>query len=361
MTDSIAAKPRADDSASHRRASSSTPPCRIQHRGSESQIGIIEVNKHKYDSPFDVSLTAARKRTQHEKLWDLFAMYALQLSSEDPTRMRIANVIKLLQDCDVIDGSSTDEAKMIKKEVSIVCESFLKSHPSDRNDGTSKKLNFTAFMALLSYFAKMSDEKDPSRAYDSLVRTCIERQLKPRVRVALTNEIQECKKVLTSFEEPLTKIFGFYASVTHAKLEKLEPKTALACPLHMGYTESVTFGRMYGLIALGVLTTTEFTTIYIDSLPKAPATEYDRVLTYPSFCELLVRLSQKACSDASVASDKKLKGLFQLMWLVCASNSPRALKITDVLKTDRVDVMKVFLLHFEKFWRKEHYEYDFHI
>lgn len=45
------------------------------------------------------------------------------------------------------------------------------------------------------------------------------------------------------------------------------------------------------------------------------------------------------------------------MWLACASSSPRALKITDVLKTDRVDVMKVFLLHFEKFWKKELYEY----
>ncbi|KAF1326352.1 hypothetical protein FI667_g8557, partial [Globisporangium splendens] len=134
----------------------------------------------------------------------------------------------------------------------------------------------------------------------------------------------------------------------------------------MGYAESVTFGRMYGLIALGVLTTTEFATICIDSLPKAPLTGYDRVMTYPSFCELLVRLSQKACPDANVASGKKLqyvkcaratmllqvpkdsrwdcsgvlRGLFQLMWLACASNSPRALKITDVLKTDRVDVMK---------------------
>lgn len=48
------------------------------------------------------------------------------------------------------------------------------------------------------------------------------------------------------------------------------------------------------------------------------------------------------------------------MWLACASSSPRALKITDVLKTDRVDVTKVFLLHFEKFWKKELYEYVLH-
>ncbi|KAF1326378.1 hypothetical protein FI667_g8564, partial [Globisporangium splendens] len=155
MTDPIPVKPRVDDSTSHHRALSSTSPSRIKHRGSESQIGIIEVSKQKYDSPFDASLASARKRTQHEKLWDLFAMYALQLSSEDPTRVCVANVIKLLQDCDVIDGSSTDEANMIEKEVSIVCESFLKSHPSDRNDGTSKKLNFAAFLALLSHFARM--------------------------------------------------------------------------------------------------------------------------------------------------------------------------------------------------------------
>lgn len=132
----------------------------------------------------------------------------------------------------------------------------------------------------------------------------------------------------------------------------------------MGYAESVTFGRTYGIIALGMLTTTEFATIYIDALAKSPATEYDRVLTYDSFCELLVRLSRKVVVSTEttshdsdeIPSDKRLKGLFQLMWLACASNSPRALKITDVLKTDRVDVTKVFLLHFEKLWKKEHYE-----
>lgn len=109
--------------------------------------------QHRYDSPFDVSLAAARKRSQQEKLWEIYATYALKLSCEDPTRMRISNVIKLLQDCNIIDGNDTEEAKMIEKEVSIVCESFLKTHPGDR-DGT-KKLNFTAFIALLAHFAKM--------------------------------------------------------------------------------------------------------------------------------------------------------------------------------------------------------------
>lgn len=103
------------------------------------------------------------------------------------------------------------------------------------------------------------------------------------------------------------QIFGFYASMTHAKLEKLEPKTARLSPSHMGYAESVAFGRMYGIIALGVLTTTEFATIYIDSLTKAPTTEYERVLTYDGFCEMLVRLSRKSCRDAFLPSDKKLK------------------------------------------------------
>lgn len=104
-----------------------------------------------------------------------------------------------------------------------------------------------------------------------------------------------------------TQIFGFYASVTHAKLEKLEPKAALQSPAHMGYAENVAFGRMYGIIALGMLTTTEFSSIYIESLAKAPATEHDRVLTYDGFCELLVRLSRKTCHDDLVPSDKKLK------------------------------------------------------
>ncbi|TYZ59351.1 hypothetical protein PybrP1_008531 [[Pythium] brassicae (nom. inval.)] len=325
-------------------------------------VAAADVNKQRYASPFDASLAAARKRSQQEKLWDIFATYALQLSCEDPTRMRVANVIKLLQDCGVIDSSESEEAKLIEKEVAIVCESFLKSHPGER-DG-AKKLNFTAFLALLLHFAKMSGDQDPNRAYDSLVRTCIERQIKPRLRVVLTEEIDECRKVLTAFEDPLTKIFAFYASVTLAKLENLEPKMAQLSPPHLGYAECVAFGRMYGIIALGMLTTTEFSMLYIDSLAKGPTTEYDRVLTYDGFCELLVRLSRKVVPAAASAdhdgdeipSDKRLKGLFQLMWLVCASNSPRALKITDVLKTDRVDVMQIFLVHFEKFWKKEHYE-----
>lgn len=116
-------------------------------------VDAADVSKQKYGSPFDASLAAARKRSQEEKLWDIFATYALQLSSEDPTRMRVASVIKLLQDCGIIDSSNSDEAKMIEKEVSIVCESFLKSHPGERD--SSKKLNFTAFLALLLHFAKM--------------------------------------------------------------------------------------------------------------------------------------------------------------------------------------------------------------
>lgn len=124
----------------------------------------------------------------------------------------------------------------------------------------------------------------------------------------------------------------------------------------MGYCECLAFARKYGVIAHGVLTTTEFATIYIDSLAKAPANEYERVLTYDGFCELMVRLSRKAFRGDQLAPDKRLKGLFQLMWLASSSTSPRAIKITDVLKSNRLDVTKLFLLHFEKFWKKENYE-----
>ncbi|KAF4318102.1 hypothetical protein BBO99_00001038 [Phytophthora kernoviae] len=109
-------------------------------------------------------------------------------------------------------------------------------------------------------------------------------------------------------------------------------------PSHMSYAEAVAYGRKYGIIAHGVLTTTEFATIYIDSLPKAPATEYDRVLTYAGFCEMLVQLSKKTCLDKMLPADRNLKGLLQLMWLALASSSPRALQITDFLKSDLVDV-----------------------
>ncbi|KAG3108586.1 hypothetical protein PI124_g10609 [Phytophthora idaei] len=308
----------------------------------------------KYDSPFDASLVAARKRSQQERLWEIFTAYALQISSEDPTRIRIVNVVKLLQDCGIIDGNNTEEAKMVEKEVAIVCEAFLKAHPSDRN--SSKKLDFIAFLALLLHFAKMSGDKDPSRAFDSLVRTYLEKQQKLRNRVVVTQEVQECNKVLVAFEDPLTKIFMFYAAQSHSKLEKIDPKMAQLFPPHLSYAEAVAFGRKYGIIAHSVLTTTEFASVYIDSLPKAPSTEYDRVLTYTGFCEMLVRLSKKICLDKTLPADRSLKGLLQIMWLALASTSPRALKITDVLKSDRVDVTKHFLIHFEKYWKKERYE-----
>ncbi|KAG1697487.1 hypothetical protein DVH05_015936 [Phytophthora capsici] len=320
---------------------------------SKSSEKAKQLSKQKYDSPFDASLVAARKRSQQERLWDIFTAYALQISSEDPTRIRIANVVKLLQDCGIIEGDNTEEAKMIEKEVSIVCEAFLRAHPTDRD--SSKKLDFTAFLALLLHFAKMSGDKDPSRAYDSLIRTCLEKQQKSRNRVAVTEELQDCKKVLLAFEDPLTKIFTFYAGQSHSKLEKIDPKMAQFCPPHMSYAEAVAFGRKYGIIAHGVLTTTEFASIYIDSLPKAPDTEYDRVLTYTAFCEMLVRLSKKTCPDKSLPADRNLN-ILQVMWLALASTSPRALKITDVLKSDRVDVIKHFLIHFEKYWKKEGYE-----
>ncbi|POM64413.1 Hypothetical protein PHPALM_20061 [Phytophthora palmivora] len=321
---------------------------------SDSSGGTKELSKQKYDSPFDASLLAARQRSQQERLWEIFTAYALQISSEDPTRIRIVNVVKLLQDCGIIDGDNTEEAKMVEKEVAIVCEAFLRTNPTDRD--SSKKLDFTAFLALLVHFAQMSGDRDSSRAYDSLVRTCLEKQQKSRTRVAVAQELQECKKVINTFEDPLTKIFLFYVTQSHSKLEKIDPKMAQNCPPHMSYTEAVAFGRKYGIIAHGVLTTTEFASIYIDSLPKHPDTEYDRVLTYTAFCEMLVRLAKKTCLDKTSPADRNLKGLLQMMWLALSSTSPRALKIQDVLKSDRIDVTKHFLIHFEKFWKRERYE-----
>jgi hypothetical protein len=99
----------------------------------------------------------------------------------------------------------------------------------------------------------------------------------------------------------------FYGGQSHSKLEKIDPKMAQFCPPHMSYAEAVAFGRKYGIIAHGVLTTTEFASIYIDSLPKAPTTEYDRVLTYDGFCEMLVRLSRKTCLDQTLPADRNLK------------------------------------------------------
>lgn len=253
----------------------SSPTHRLSRRASStnwvSPKDIKAMSKqHRYDSPFDVSLAAARKRSQQEKLWEIYATYALKLSCEDPTRMRISNVIKLLQDCNIIDGNDTEEAKMIEKEVSIVCESFLKTHPGDR-DGT-KKLNFTAFIALLVHFAKMVQCSTLSalplalsRGLMALLhsrlairiqaerttRLCarasrnsrnhgaplrknpqgLDLQLSVltahRVRVAIAKEFQECKKLLTTFEDPFSKVVNAHSFVM-CEAPDSPPRLALA-------------------------------------------------------------------------------------------------------------------------------------
>ncbi|RLN94107.1 hypothetical protein BBJ28_00017884 [Nothophytophthora sp. Chile5] len=293
MANSVASTPRSDQIS--RRSSSAS----LALNG-ECPADAKELSKQRYDSPFDASLVAARKRSQQERLWEIFTAYALQISSEDPTRIRIANVVKLLQDCGIIGGDNTDEAKMIEKEVAIVCEAFLKNHPTDRDSG--KKLDFTAFLALLLHFAKMASkgQTDPL----------------------------PCLRQTWHLIEVLLPVLAL------SKLEKVDPKMAQMSSPHLSYAEGVAFGRKYGIIAHGVLTTTEFASIYIDSLAKAPATEYDRVLTYSCFCEMLVRLSRKACLDESLPADRNLKydgG--------CSQN-----------------VTKLFLIHFEKFWKKDRYE-----
>lgn len=117
------------------------------------------------------------------------------------------------------------------------------------------------------------------------------------------------------------QLFAFYAAQTHSKLEKMEPKAAHSGPDHMGYAECVAFGRKYGVISHGVLTTTEFAALYIGSLPKAPQTELDRVLTFDSFCELLVRLACKASRDEPLTAERKLKFVVS----TCICGNPQSL------------------------------------
>lgn len=169
-----------------------TEPKGARRESSAMPGGQQEAKALKFQSPFDANLLAARKRSQQERLWDIFASYALQLSCEDPTRMRTANVVQLLQDCGVIDGSDLDAAKMIEKEVTIICESFLRSHPSDRDVG-GKKLDFPVFLALLKNFASMVSwvakcvrrRNRASLTEYSLLRALGGRQRRqPRVRLA---------------------------------------------------------------------------------------------------------------------------------------------------------------------------------
>ncbi|KAF0721863.1 hypothetical protein Ae201684P_003251 [Aphanomyces euteiches] len=285
--------------------------------------------------------------TREERLFELFTAYAMQFSSEDPTSIRLVNVLKLLHDCgvvaDTIATSSASEGHPAKeltiRQVEIIASKLL--HTST----TCTKLTYDDFLKLLWDLALHvdPDAATPAAAFKQLVDQCVHRPpTKARARVSVESVYKQTDKVLTFFEPGLLEIFKCYADATHQtrcqqrnKLKKT-PSSCAGSPsvkkvskrppapnmaLYLNYHDSVAFARKFGLVSHGGVTVAEFAASYIDSVEKINHTTF-RQLTYLGFCHLLVRLAMRLYA-AAATPETQLKALFQFMWLN-SLDAPRA-------------------------------------
>ncbi|CAK4680913.1 unnamed protein product [Aphanomyces euteiches] len=265
--------------------------------------------------------------TREERLFELFTAYAMQFSSEDPTSIRLVNVLKLLHDCgvvaDTIATSSASEGHPAKeltiRQVEIIASKLL--HTST----TCTKL--TLIQTQLHQLQRLSS---------SWINACIVPRRKLgtaalpedetarltasiRARVSVESVYKQTDKVLTFFEPGLLEIFKCYADATHQtrcqqrnKLKKT-PSSCAGSPsvkkvskrppapnmaLYLNYHDSVAFARKFGLVSHGGVTVAEFAASYIDSVEKINHTTF-RQLTYLGFCHLLVRLAMRLYAAAA--------------------------------------------------------------
>ncbi|RHY87621.1 hypothetical protein DYB37_003577 [Aphanomyces astaci] len=192
--------------------------------------------------------------TREDKLFDLFTTYAMLITCEDPTSIRMGYVIKMLQDCQVvIDSVATSSASTIDPLHAPHCLNQVRGTYSGYADATHR--------TTASHRNKLK---------------------------AKTHAVHG----------------GVNAPTTTAKKK--------ACPLlhhmamYLNYHDSVAFARQFGLVSHGGVTIAEFAAAYIDSVEKAKGSTR-RQLTFLGFCHLLLRLALKLYSHAPVSVSVQLK------------------------------------------------------
>ncbi|RHY72313.1 hypothetical protein DYB38_012691 [Aphanomyces astaci] len=195
--------------------------------------------------------------TREDKLFDLFTTYAMLITCEDPTSIRMGYVIKMLQDCQVvIDSVATSSASTI--------DPLHAPHCLNQVRGT---------YSIFKGYA------------DATHRTTASHRNKLKAKTHAVHG-------------------GVNAPTTTAKKK--------ACPLlhhmamYLNYHDSVAFARQFGLVSHGGVTIAEFAAAYIDSVEKAKGSTR-RQLTFLGFCHLLLRLALKLYSHAPVSVSVQLK------------------------------------------------------
>ncbi|ETV99109.1 hypothetical protein, variant [Aphanomyces invadans] len=283
--------------------------------------------------------------TREDKLFDLFTTYAMLVTCDDPTCIRMGYVIKMLQDCRVVhDSVGTSSVGAIDplrtpqchsqtlaiRDVEIIASKLL--HTST----TCTKLTYDVFLKLLWDIALHAHpDTPPPLAFKHVVDQCVRfsPKQKSRIRCSVTDAYARAEKVMAFFEPSLVEIFKGYADATHKttashrnKVKAITPARAhpprqRACAvlphhmaLYLNYQDSVAFARQFGLVSHGGVTIAEFAAAYIDSVEKMKGSTR-RQLTFLGFCHLLLRLTLKLYGHAPVSISMQLKALFQFMWL----------------------------------------------
>ncbi|ETV70992.1 hypothetical protein H257_13722 [Aphanomyces astaci] len=330
--------------------------------------------------------------TREDKLFDLFTTYAMLITCEDPTSIRMGYVIKMLQDCQVvIDSVATSSSSTIDplhaphclnqtltiRDIEIIASKLL--HTST----TCTKLTYDLFLKLLWDIALHAHpETSPPLAFKLLVDQCVQYspKHKTRIRCHVDDVYTRAEKVISFFEPSLVEIFKGYADATHrttaSHRNKLKAKTHAvhggvnaptttakkkACPLlhhmamYLNYHDSVAFARQFGLVSHGGVTIAEFAAAYIDSVEKAKGSTR-RQLTFLGFCHLLLRLALKLYSHAPVSVSVQLKALFQFMWLNSRPDTTKLCGHRD-LGTSGLHASGTAAFHatFLKQWKKDQF------
>ncbi|KDO24009.1 hypothetical protein SPRG_10705 [Saprolegnia parasitica CBS 223.65] len=315
-----------------------------------------------------------QQASREDKLFLLFTSFALQTSSDDPTCIRLGNVIKLLQECrlvrDTVATSSSSPpllkdtkplATLTIRDVEMLASKLMHTRT------TSVKLSYDKFLHFMWALGQQAHPGvPPPMAFKYIVDQCVQtpRGAKMRPpRISTARPLAVAQKLLGAFEASLVEIFSYYAIPPDSR-NPMDKKPHLGDRrrgFYWSYNHALTFARKYGLSAY--ISVTSFAFAYVDSLVKID--DVSRRLTYDGFRDLLMRVALQLSAHPDTDAVLRLKALFQLMWMHCASaksGDPAGAQICgarDHVGTGQSLVKnaesQVFAATYLKMWRKDRF------
>ncbi|EQC33469.1 hypothetical protein, variant [Saprolegnia diclina VS20] len=304
--------------------------------------------------PPPFSIDTDDQQSREEKLFLVFTSFALQTSSDDPTCIRLGNVIKLLQECRIVlDTVATSSSPLVLKDAKPLVALTIRdvemlASKLMHTRTTSVKLSYDKFLHFLWALAQQAHPGvSPPMAFKYIVDQCVQtpRSAKMRPpRISTTRPRAVAQKLLGAFEASLLEIFSYYAIPPDSR-NPMDKKPHLGDRrrgFYWSYSHALTFARNL---------------VKIDDL--------SRRLTYDGFCDLLMRIALQLAAHPDTDAVLRLKALFQLMWMRCASaksGDPASAQICgarDHVGTGQSLVKnaesQTFAATYLKMWRKDRF------